>query len=188
MNQIGFSNICNLLAQQIGFLGYHRGYESDMNRNVDNNANPQNKMGNRYPYVLLEPIPSTIQFSNCLRGVHDIRLNFYDLQYRNNQGQTLTDTTLEQTQSLLDKAKAFVYLLSSLGKMYQYGIGIETQTVQFETMEMQHNDRLIQVVATFRATWNEECPTETFNPALIPTSYEWPVSLEVDYETLKPLT
>ena len=184
MNQVAFSNLCNLISQQLGFLGYHRGYESDIYRNIDNNTNQGNLIGNRYPFVLLEPIPTVADLRKGVSTDNNIRINFFDLQHYDNNADMVAraTTSLIQTQNLLNLAYNFVYALQGIGKSLKFQI--KTETAQFETLESQTNDRLLQVVATFTAYWYEECPLLPFDPSAVLPPYTWPPLDDVDYETL----
>jgi len=187
MNIIQFSNYCNLIAQQSGFLGYHYGYESEINRNVDNNTNPNNAIGNRFPFVLLEPISGSMTFLKAIDSTNEIRLNFFALQHYNNDGTINQAQSIQQMQSLLDSAKQFIYMLFNVAKTPPSTFGIVAATVRFETMESQHNDRLLQVVANLTISWKEECPDLEFDPAAVAAPFEFPPSDAIDYETLKPV-
>lgn len=182
MNIVQLSNYFNLIAQQVGFLGYHYGYESDMYRNVQNNTNPQNSVGNRYPYVLFEPPTwtSTVQKATTTR--YGCRLNFFGTQHYNNDGSINTDQAIEQVNALRILVLDFIEGVKQVGILQ--GFAIEALTVNFDVQEMQTADRLIQIVATFGLQAKETCSTFVFNPALVIAPYAYPPSDSVDYEKL----
>lgn len=188
MTALGFSNYCNLIAQQTGFAGYHYGFESDIYRNIDNNTNVGNSIGNQYPYVLLEQIPSTLTIdSKRISSNNEIRLNFLDLENYTNTGASVSSTFNEQVQVLRNLAYTFIQTLITVGLSSAAPFSIRNSSVNIEVLGSQGNDRLIQVVATLTVFWYEDCPTITFNPADINPAFAFPVLGDTDYEKIKPV-
>jgi len=191
MNIIGISNLFNLTAQQLGFLGYHYGFESDMNRNVTNNLNVGNSIGSQFPYVLFEKPVCNTTFSNKPLTMMEVRLNFYDLEYYNNDGTLDVSQTIEKENELRTLAIAFINSLVVQGSSSALTIGgrqisISNQSVRFDTQEMATVNRCIQIVASFSMSFFEDCPTFVFDQNLVIAPYSYPPSETDDYEKLQP--
>lgn len=182
MNIVQLSNYFNLIAQQVGFLGYHYGFESDMYRNVQNNTNPQNSIGNRYPFVLFEHPTWSTTFLRAPTTRYSCRVNFFGLQHYNNDASINVAQTIEQENALRLLALDFIEGVKQVG--IDQGFAIETSTVNFDSQEAQLADRLIQIVATFNIQTREECSTFVFDPALVLAPYSYPTSDSVDFEKL----
>ena len=188
MNFIFISNIFNLIAQQLGFKGYHWGYESDINRNVQNNFNPQNSIGNQYPFVLVEKPIVVSKFVDAIESTAQMRVNFFAPQNYNNDAGTNVLPTIEQENALRVLAYAFVNSINTTGTADQLSglqkFQIVNNTVNFEHLESQGKDRLIQIVATFTLKIIEQCPAVVFDPTAVVAPYAFPPSDASDYELI----
>ena len=182
MNIVALSNWFNLIAQQVGFLGYHYGFESDMNRNVTNNLNPANSVGNRFPFVLFEKPSYTSTFLKAVQTKYQCRLNFYALQHYNSDASINTDQTIEQENTLRGLVIDFLTGVIQVGKANNFSI--ETSTINFDIQEMQTIDRCIQITATFSIYAYEECSTFVFDPNAVALPYSYPVPNDSDFEKL----
>jgi hypothetical protein len=191
MNIIGLSNLFNLTAQQLGFNGYHYGFESDMNRNVTNNLNVANSVGSEFPYLLFEKVAGTTTITSSLATVLQCRLNFYDLLHYANDSQGVTLQTIEQENALREKMLAFMQSLVVLGassalNSTKNGFQLDNNSFRFDIQEQATVNRCIQITATFNLTVWDECPAFAFDPALVLPPYSYPPDQENDFEKLQP--
>lgn len=189
MNLLAFSNICNIIAQQAGFLGYHFGFESEINGNIRNNLNPQNAVGNRYPFCLLEFPTTQTEISNAqITTTFAFRINFFTPQGRDSAGDSLGTTTyIEQIQDLSDKVLLFFNFMYQCQKNRpSFEFVFAGSSYSGDIQLYQHNDKLIQIAHTFKIQIKEACPLVGFDPLLVLPPYSVPVSDSIDYERLEP--
>lgn len=183
MNILQLSNYFNLIAQQSGFLMYHYGYESDVQRSVQNNFNPAQSAGKMFPAVIWEKPTQTLVLDNTrVRSDVNVRLNFFALQHYTNGGAPDFTQTIEQENALRIKVLDFLKMVHEVGKLQHFNV--QTITYNVEYLEAQTPDRLIQIVVSFVVSFNETCPAVAFNPALVVAPYSYPPPDDSDFEKL----
>lgn len=189
------SNMFNLCAQWVGAKGYHFGLESDINRNVTNNANVANQVGKEYPYVLAEYPQGQIAYQARQQGqtTFTVIVNFYALQNRDNRGAVVGNTELQQLQALEILANNFWAAFRTMQKLGTPKVGFSPETISFDFIPNQHNDRLLQIQTTANLVVNAPCNTTYTDEAELQTflntvavDYDFPVSDTIDYETIQP--
>lgn len=191
MSILKLANTFNLLAQQSqlnGELqGYHFGTAPDINRNVENNLNPNNEYGNKFPYLLALYPEFVWNAQQPPQTNYQTTLYFYDTQWRENDGTPdPRDTTDALKLNLLEKiARNFITNLYNVGLSGVLGFKFGFTEVQGRTAEMQENDRLICVQVGLNIVMNyTNCPTWSFNMEAIDPSYELADLDTIDFETV----
>lgn len=188
------SNMFNLCAKWVGALGYHFGLESDINRNVTNNANVANQIGKEFPYILAEYPQGQIAYNTRQQGQMSfvVIVNFFELQHRDNRGAVVEDTPLEQLQALETLANNFWAAFRTMQKLGTPKVGFSPETITFDFIPNQHNDRLLQIQTTATLIVNAPCDTTYTDTTELQTflntvagDYDFPVSSTVDYETIQ---
>jgi len=196
MNLVKLSNLCNIISQMIGAKFYHFGAESDINRSISNNFDPDALLGREYPAVLLEY--PTANWSNSPKPRQmrvDVIINFFDLFGRNNAGTADGLNESEKFKTLDDLVSKFFDCLLTLLKTTNIaeGTGIAGDSISLEYLPFQHNDQLVQIAARLPLTFARECTTPDFNdPAIVQAalaalspSFLIPLT-NLDYEKIKP--
>lgn len=179
---IYFSNICNLVAQQTGFLRYKVAYEKEIRDVRRNNLDPSQE-GNLYPFVLLEYASEKVQFERGGIVRHaNIRLNFFTTTYRDNSGAATDITLLEQQEELREKAHDFLFLLFTETTKVMPKFAFTPNVVNLDVEHFTHGDNLLQLAASFTVQLKKECPTATLNTGIIAPPYAYPPSFTDDYE------
>jgi len=192
MNVIGLSNLFNLIAQQLGFKGYHYGYFSDINRSIDNNFNSTNSIGRQYPAMLVEPPTTASVFLSAVTSQYGYIFHFLAPYAYNNDSTTNTAQFIEQEQALKDLANRFFYSLMQVGSSpnlaggNQY-VSIASNTINFDAVENNEGvDGLMHIAATCILNVQEACPLNLFSIAAIDPAYAFPPSQDSDYEKIVP--
>lgn len=192
MNVIGLSNLFNLIAQQIGFEGYHYGYLSDINRSIDNNFNVFNSVGRQYPALLFEPPRVSSTFLNAVTSQYNCIFHFLVPYAYNNDSTTNTAQFIEQEQALKDLANRFFYSLIQAGlsnelTSIKQHVSIASNLVNFDaTRNIDGVDGLIHIAAACALNVHEACPINLFSIAAIARAYAFPPSQSQDYEKIRP--
>jgi hypothetical protein len=195
MNIIKLSNLFNIISIMIGAKWYHFGAESDINRNIANNFDPDGYLGKEYPAIIFEyPVGRWLWGSQNREQQFDVIVNFFDLFGRGNDGQADGLTEGEKFRALDVLVSQFIDLFRSLMKSGQSGgAGIAGDSVNIEYMPFVHNDQLLQITARFTVTFARECTNPDFtNPvtvaaavAALDPAYVLPL-LNSDYEKIRP--
>lgn len=160
---------------------YHFGYESDTQRSIQNNFNPKQSTGPLFPAIILEqPTQSLVLNNGQIRSDVRIRLNFFTTQHYNNDGSVNFAQTIEQQNALRVLVFDFLKVNHEVGKLNGYNV--QATAYDIEYLEAQTPDRLIQIIVSCVISFNEECPSATFNPAAVLPPYSYPPPDDVDFE------
>lgn len=190
MDLVKVSNIFNSIAQLLTNVRfYHCGLFEDINRNPENNFNPNNSTGVEYPALLFVLPSGTIDLSTENTGrrnyenIMQCDLVFYDLMHYKNDSGNDTRTVPEIFRDLHREAINFFVALGKAGKdralipRGNFEVGQQT----YEMIPYQHHERLACIRYTFALTFLDECETETPDLSTLPAPYVFP-PLSWDYE------
>ncbi|NJO28574.1 MAG: hypothetical protein HC874_14290 [Richelia sp. SL_2_1] len=188
MTIVALSNLFNLLTQLHPDLkGYHFGWRSDVNRSVQNNFDPENQVGNLYPRVHCQAALTGEATLEDAGEQIDVTLYFDDLLHYGNDGQTLTDTSLEQWNKLKTTGIQFLKAASKLGmKLAPVNGGAQLVNKGRFRWGLDSNlyaDRLITCYFRFTVFVKIECPAWTVTDEMIASvGYNYPPAANEDYE------
>lgn len=120
MNILLISNTINELVRQSDFFrSYHFGYHSDINRNVQNDYDPDGNSGKDFPHVTwVAPVEGELTMQGDTgRDTLDMMLFFYCTQdYRNdNDPEDMANTLAWQWDRLKGRAVEFLHALNKSG-------------------------------------------------------------------------
>ncbi|OED34702.1 hypothetical protein AB832_06935 [Flavobacteriaceae bacterium (ex Bugula neritina AB1)] len=158
------SNILNLMAQQpnSGLLYYHHGYRYDINREVSNNFDQDNRIGRMYPALQMD-VPNffnDLAEEEFFQVQQDIEMVLYfdKLQDYDNNGNLDNRNTIEQMDYLKTIARNFMANLTGVFALYEAGF-IKTPPRYVPRANL-HNPKLITLECTFTLTTELECVPE----------------------------
>jgi len=138
---------CRLAEQSTFFKNYHFGYHSDINTNIINKFNPDGAVGTLFPLVLwAAPVEGNLSALNGKRGTNNIQVSlyFYDLQGRDQQGNTTQESLLTVWDRL--HTHAIEYFNAALRSN---AYTVQNKTLNWFVDANTHNDRLICVGLDF---------------------------------------
>ncbi len=160
------SNVFNLIAQfDTRILNYHFGWQSDINREIDNNFDEGNATGRMFPAVQMD-IPDWAQYKeqpSYLGTLEDLKviLYFYDLEDYNNDSSEKTSNLVEQMTNLKTIADDFLANILEVIGPKKYNIGYISNP-RIVPRAMLHNDRLIVWEAEFVFSHTTICTDSAF--------------------------
>ena len=193
MSLLKLSNIFNLITQQSKLnselQGYHLGNGIDeINSNAENNFNPSNQDGNKFPFLLCTLPDGNWLPSESPNKNYICDLYFYDLQWRDNdRSQIREETDLVKMAKLEKVANNFVENLWRVGMLGINDFYFSLGTVEFSTGTNLQNNRLLCFNARFTISpASYLCRTWSFDTALIPADYDTADLGVVDFETIIP--
>ena len=194
MSLLKLSNIFNLIAQQSKLnselQGYHLGTGIDeINGNAENNFNPSNQDGNKFPFLLCTLPDGNWLPSESPNKNYVCDLYFYDLQWRDNDSisSIREETDLVKMSKLEAIANNFVENLWRVGMLGIDDFYFSLGTVEFSTGTNLQNNRLLCFNARFTISpASYLCRTWSFDTALIPADYDTADLGVVDFETIIP--
>lgn len=189
MNIRTMSNVFNQIAQAMSIPYYHYGWNSDVNRNVQNNFTGDNTDGKNYPSIHCNFGNSTVDIKQ--KGGFEttaVQLVFQDLQYYNNDSTTNTRSILDAQADLRTLALDFLSNVNALGRALG-GTGLFgiTGQVRMEDAADYANDRTVVCVVNFTLQYIADCPTDVLSVSDI-TALPAPFNVfppdSVDFEQL----